>query len=112
MLLQDADQTAPPTEVLARAGWAIRPEGACRGEVCVPLGGAATLDEIIDALGMAIVSDDASGRVALGPASVGGRALSAVAAPDLELPLILGDGVWRLAEQRGRRTVMVAWAPW
>ncbi len=112
MLLQEQDRTAEPADVLARAGWELKPEGACRGEVCVPLGGAATLDEVAAILGMATVVDDASGRTALGPASIGGRALTTVEAPDLELPLVQSDGVWRLASQRGRRTVMVAWAPW
>ena len=112
MLLRDEDRAADPAPVMGRAGWELKPEGACRGEVCVPLGGAVTLDEIAERLGMAMVTDDASGRTALGPASVGGRALATVEAPDLELPLVLGDGVWRLADQRGRRTVIVAWAPW
>lgn len=112
MLLHDEDRQAPVADVMARAGWELKPEGACRGDMCVPLGSAATLDEVAERLGMASVTDDASGRTALGPASVGGRALSSVQAPDLELPLVLGDGVWRLADQRGRRTVIVAWAPW
>jgi len=93
-------------------GWTIKPEGACRGEVCVPLGGADTIDAVAQRLGMAVVAEPAQGLYAVGPASFGGRALTSVEAPDLELPLVLGDGTWRLADQRGRRTVMIAWAPW
>jgi hypothetical protein len=106
------DLELDPDAFAAGTGWTIKPEGACRGEVCVPLGGATDLEGVAARLGMPIVSDGGSGLHAIGPASYAGRALSSVQAPDLELPTVLGDGVWRLAEQRGRRTVIVAWAPW
>lgn len=106
------DLELDPDAFAAGTGWTLAPEGACRGDVCVPLDGADDLVTIAARLGMPIVSDRGSGLHAVGPASFGGRALSSVEAPDLELPLVLGDGVWRLADQRGRRTVIVAWAPW
>lgn len=106
------DLELDPDAFAAATGWTIKPEGACRGEVCVPLGDADDLASVAGRLGMPIVSDAATGLHAIGPASYAGRALAGVEAPDLELPLVLGDGVWRLAEQRGRRTVIVAWAPW
>ncbi len=101
----------------AGTGWEIKPEGACRGDVCVPLPEGVDGDRIDVAavgarLGMPIVTDEANGMSALGPATTSGRALVTADAPDLELPLVLSDDVWRLAEQRGRRTVVVAWAPW
>ena len=100
------------SDALRGEGWALKPEGACRGEICVPLSAPQDLDTTASELGMAVVRDEAHGLTALGPASLGGRALPTAAAPDLELPLAVGDGVWRLADQRGRRTVIVAWAPW
>ena len=106
------DLELDPDAFAAGTGWAIEPEGACRGDICVPLGGAADLESVAARLGMPIVSDPGSGLHAIGPASYAGRVLPSVQAPDLELPTVLGDGVWRLAEQRGRRTVIVAWAPW
>ncbi len=98
-------------------GWRIEPQGACRGDLCIPLPGeneAETVDvaDVAPRLGMPLVHDPRHGLWALGPATVGGRALATTAAPDLELPLVQRDGVWRLADQRGRRTVIVAWAPW
>ncbi len=115
MILDDLaiDRTA----FAVATGWRIEPEGACRGDVCVPLPDAPAVDrvdvdDVAAQLGMPLVHDERHGLWALGPATVGGRALATAAAPDLELPLVQGDGVWRLAEQRGRRTVIVAWAPW
>ena len=101
----------------AGTGWEIKPEGACRGDVCVPLPSGVDGDRVDAAvvgarLGMPLVRDDVYGAAALGPATTSGRALVTADAPDLELPFVLSDGVWRLAEQRGRRTVVVAWAPW
>jgi hypothetical protein len=106
------DKSVEPSEVFAAAGWELKPEGACRGPVCVPLGDATTVEAIAERLGMPMVSNNSHGLAAIGPATTSGRALTSAAAPDLELPLVVGDGVWRLADQRGRRTVMVAWAPW
>src|SRR3712207_2212786 len=61
-------------EFEARTGWAIKPQGACKGEVCVPLPeGARTPDGRLDAqvvaerLGMPLVRDDAHDIWALGP---------------------------------------------
>ncbi len=102
----DADRFATAT------GWRIEPEGACRGDVCVPLPDAADVTAVAERLGMPVVHDERHGLWALGPATVGGRAPATADAPDLELPLVQRDGMWRLAEQRGRRTVIVAWAPW
>ncbi len=105
----------------AGTGWELKPEGACRGEVCVPLGGAddggldgdlVDVDAVAGRLGMPVVTDEASGWRAIGPATLSGRALETAEASEVELPLVMGDGTWRLSQQRGRRTVMVAWAPW
>ena len=96
----------------AGTGWEIKPEGACKGEVCVPLPDAGDMAAVAASLGMPVVHDERHGLWALGPATVGGRALATAQAPDLALPLVQRDAVWRLAGQRGRRTVIVAWAPW
>ena len=50
----------------AATGWQIKPEGACKGEVCVPLdqsaraGGGFDLVATADRLGMAIVAEAAA----------------------------------------------------
>jgi hypothetical protein len=99
----------------ARTGWEIRPEGACKGDRCVPLPDAAAdgpLDArvLADRLGMALVSDESHGLWALGP-EAGGRALQSAQMPDLELPDRHGRP-FALRSLRGTRIVMVAWASW
>ena len=71
-----ANPTAgPPTEDFAAAtGWDIKPEGACKGELCVPLPDGYSATDAADRLGMAVVHNDASGLTALGPESLSGRA--------------------------------------
>jgi hypothetical protein len=95
----------------ANTGWEIKPEGACRGDVCVPLPDTFELGPVAERLGMALVEDEAEGLWALGPASVGGRALTTAEAPELVLPDVDGDE-FRLSSLRGRKVVLVAWAPY
>jgi hypothetical protein len=98
-------------------GWALKPEGACQGDICVPLPADAVTDSRVDVpvvagrLGMAIVDDEATGLRAVGPASVAGRALTTAQAPELVLPDINGDE-WRLSSLLGQKVVLVSWAPY
>ena len=96
----------------AGTGWEIKPEGACKGEVCVPLGGG-DFDARLAAerLGMAIVADEASGTWAIGPESLGGRALTTAEAPDIVLQDLDGNDA-RLSQFRGEKVLLVAWAPY
>lgn len=101
-----------PSAFEAATGWEIKPQGACMGEVCVPLGGkafdAATAAE---RLGMAVVTDDKSGLHSFGPATIGDRALSTAVAPELVLNDIDGNK-FRLSSLRGQKVVIVSWAPY
>lgn len=95
----------------AGTGWEIKPEGACKGEVCVPLPAGFTLEHAAERLGMAIVADEASGLRALGPESISGRALVTAEAPELVLDDLDGNE-FRLSSRRGTKVVLVAWAPY
>ena len=95
----------------AGTGWDIKPEGACKGEVCVPLPGGFELSSTAERLGMALVHDANHGLWALGPESLNGRALATAKAPDLVLPDLSGEE-FRLASLRGQKVVLVAWAPY
>lgn len=96
-------------------GWDIKPEGACKGEVCVPLGSTQTagfdLGAVADRLGMAVVSDTAAGVYAVGPESFGGTALVTADAPDVTLRDLDGNDV-RLSDLRGRKVILAAWSPY
>lgn len=92
-------------------GWVIKPEGACKGEVCVPLPDGYSAAHAADRLGIAIVSDDASGLSAFGPESLSGRALVTAHAPEVVLPDLDGNE-FRLSSLRGKKVVVVAWAPY
>ena len=95
----------------AATGWAIKPEGACKGDVCVPLQGQFDLLSVADRLGMAVVHDEARGLWAFGPESLGGRALVTAVAPELVLDDLDGNE-FRLSSLRGQKVVVVAWAPY
>ncbi len=110
MLTETLDIDAATFE--AGTGWEIKPEGACKGEVCVPLGGADfDVAAAAEKLGMAVVHDDDRGLVAIGPESLSGRALTTAEAPDVTLEDLDGNAV-RLSDFRGQKVVLVAWAPY
>ncbi len=92
-------------------GWEIKPQGACQGEVCVPLPEGFAVTSAAERLGMALVHDDEQGLWALGPATIGGHALVTAQAPDLVLPDLDGNP-FHLRSLRGQKVVLVAWAPY
>lgn len=116
-----------PKALAHRTGWTIKPEGACLGDICVPLPAEVRLDDgTLDAPGLAarlgapLLHDEAHGLWALGPATVSGRALATAQAPELELPAWTPDAgnghldgnPFRLSSLRGRKVLLVAWASW
>jgi hypothetical protein len=108
--------TASPADFAAATGWDPKPQGLCRGDVCVPAPGALRADGALDVsiaaerLRMPVVDDAEHGLWALGPAS-GGRALPTAIAADPVLNDRAGQS-FKLSSLRGRRVIMVAWASW
>lgn len=101
-----------PQEFEAATGWQIKPEGACKGEVCVPLGGGGfDLLTAAERLGMAVVPEPDPGLWAVGPESIGGRALATADASDFSLPALDGTQ-FRIDSLRGQKVLVVAWAPY
>ena len=107
----------PLSEFETASGWSLKPQGACRGDVCVPLPADAVQDGVVDVravaerLGMPLVHDAEAGLWALGPESLSGHALPSAEAPELVLPTIDGDE-FRLSSLHGTKVVLVAWAPY
>ena len=99
------------TEFERRTGWELKPQGACRGDVCIRLsyvpGDEVELVELAQELRMPLVQD--SGLWALGPQP--GPVIDSALAPDFTLPDRRG-GDFTLSSLRGRKAMVVAWAPW
>ncbi len=90
-------------------GWAIKPEGACHGDLCVPLPDR-RLPEVARRLNMPLLAETLSGPWCLGPAAAP-EIFHDAAAPPLRLPAWDG-GDFDLASLRGSKVLLVAWAPW
>jgi hypothetical protein len=105
-------------EFATATGWEIKPEGACRDDVCVPL---PTLDRdsenridvgvVAEQLGMPIAHDAPHRLWAIGPRSGHRRVLDRARMPDLVLEDFDGEP-FDVATVRGRKVVLVAWASW
>ena len=107
MILETAELS--PAELKRRTGWEIKPEGACRGDLCVPLGGEYSLPLLASRLGMPLIEDAGTGIRCLGPES--GLPLGSAVAPDFTLPDQFGEP-FSLSSLRGRKVLLLAWAPW
>lgn len=104
----------------AASGWEFKPEGACKGDVCIPLApgvadsaGAGRFDaaRLAEALQLPLIEDPAAGLWALGPEALGGRTLASSVAPELVLPDLDGNE-FRLSSLRGKKVLLIAWAPY
>jgi hypothetical protein len=108
MILSVLDR--PPDDLQARTGWTVKPEGACRAEMCVPLADPFDVRDLAQRLGMALVHDETHDLWSLGPES-GGHALHSAELPDIVLPDRHGRD-FALRSLRGTKVFMVAWASW
>lgn len=125
----DVAVTGPPpglwlstTDFARVTGYEVKPEGMCKGPICVPVprGAGRCVDDAgnIDAaafwrhIGNVAVSDAANETWAFG-ASAAERAqtLDTLEAPDFELPDFDGR-MHRLSDYRGRKVFLSTWASW
>jgi hypothetical protein len=112
----------PAPDAEAATGWVAKPEGLCRGSVCVPLPagrereftdrGRIGLTALWRHLGQpAVHSDRGDVWVLAQSARDRAAALASLEAPDFALPDQTGR-VHRLSDQRGKKVLLVTWASW
>ena len=106
MILDTLDVSAE--QFTRGTGWQIKPEGACKADVCVPLASSTTfyVAATAERLRMALVHDVPTGLWALGPESLGDRALVSAEAPERVLNDLDGNE-FRLSSLRGQKVVIV-----
>jgi hypothetical protein len=109
-----------PASVERALGWRLETQGLCRGDTCVPVRDRATLlaADGIDLAALAAVLDrPLAMEPSEGLAVLGGSAteradrLAALEAPDFTLPDLDGRP-HSLRDQRGKKTLLIAWASW
>ena len=118
---READRTRIETAALEAAlGWSLKPEGLCKGDVCVPTrsqpdlasGAGVDLGRFAELLGLPLAEDLAEGVASLGPAhATQGQALATGQAPDFTLPDLAGVE-HSLSGFRGKKVLLVAYASW
>lgn len=115
-----------PAELTRINGFELKPEGLCRGELCIPVlqdedgellvtrGGRkwVSVTGLARRLGQAFAADHDLGVWSFG-ASSGAAAGTpdSILAPDFALPDADGDLV-RLSDFRGRKVLILTWASW
>jgi hypothetical protein len=108
--------TVTVEDLAARTGWVAKPEGLCKGDMCVPLpggvpaDGTVSIETLAERLRMPLVHDEKHHLWALGPES-GGRALTTAVVPEITLPDRNGTP-FSLSSLRGQKVLLVAWASW
>jgi hypothetical protein len=105
----------PIAEFEKSTGWQIKPEGACKGDVCIPLreqpGDFINVEKIAEDMNLPLATEPGHDVWALGPDSVGGRTLTTAKAPNFTLPDLDGK-LFELASLRGQKVLVYAWAPY
>jgi AhpC/TSA family len=104
------------------SGWEFKPQGFCKGDVCVPVpdarksefvaGGRYNLAALANLLGQPVVTDAEHDAWCFGEAATERkRVLTSLDAPDFSLPDLDGK-MHSLSEHRGKKVLLVSWASW
>ena len=118
------DLWLPLSDLYNSTGWDIRDEGACMGELCVPIpsgqegefakedGQLFNLTALHRLMGQPAVHDQAHGVWLFGETSpVVTDSLFVHDAPDFSLPDLNGQ-IHSLSDYRGKKVLLVSWASW
>ena len=113
MLLSSLQITRDEFEV--GTGWQLKAEGACKGDICIPLpaGNEETINvsAVAEAMQMPLAGEPEKGIWSLGPPSIGSRTLVTAKAPELDLPDLDGS-IFKLSSLIGKKVLVYAWAPY
>lgn len=110
----------PSGALFATTGWGLKPEGLCRGAVCVPVADpdalassdGVDLAAFAELLGRPLALDVTERTAALGTAAdERERSLASGEAPDFTLHDLAGRA-HTLSEHRGKKVLLVAYASW
>ena len=104
------------------SGWEYKPQGFCKGDVCVPVpdaqksefvdGGRYNLAALASLLGQPVVTDAEHHAWCFGEAAAERkRTLTSLDAPDFRLPDLDGK-MHSLSDYRGKKVFVVSWASW
>lgn len=108
------------TGIATALGWDLKPEGLCRGDVCVPVradAGVTVVDQVdlgavASVLGMSTLVDEERALIAVSaPAGDRRAALKGRIAPDFALPDLDGN-LRTLEEFKDRKRLLIAFASW
>lgn len=115
-----------PAGELPRIGWELRPEGACRGDLCVPIpkgrerdfvreeasGKSFNLTALAELRSQPVARTERGDVYAIGePSDERAALLRGGEAPDFALPDLSGR-THRLSDHRGQKVFLVSWASW
>jgi len=109
-----------PADVATAVGWELKPEGLCRGGICLPIRDRQRLaaSDGIDLSALAAVLErplalDVDERTAYLAASAADRGaqLASLHAPEFTLPDLSGRS-HSLSDYRGRKVLLIAYASW
>ena len=107
-------------DVEASLGWALKPQGLCRGDVCMPVRDRSRLVAdagidlacLADVLARPLALDASAGVAVLGGSAMDrGQQLASLEAPDFTLPDLEGKP-HSLSDYRGRKVLLLAYASW
>jgi hypothetical protein len=109
-------------ELETATGWSMKPQGLCRGDICLPVPAGQVTDYVTgDAvnaaafwrrMGSPVLHDFAGEAWVLGTSATHRCAsLQSLEAPDFALP-DLGEVTHTLSEHRGKKVLLATWASW
>ena len=120
------DLWLPVDELESATSWEVKPEGVCRGELCVPIAGtpAEALIQQRDGeqwlnvagfwryAGWPYARDERLDAWSFGASAEAQRAsLATLEAPDFELPDLEGR-MHRRSDHKGKKVLLALWASW